>query len=135
MAKRVIFVFSCFVLLFCFNGCFQEDAKMVGNSKTSSKPIVIVLVGDSTVADYPPEKELWGWGQVIPEFFNDNVTVKNWARNGRSSKSFIKEGLWDKALADRADYIMIQFGHNDCPGKGGEQPTRMVTIRTIFSNI
>ena len=91
---------------------------MVGNSKISSKPIVIVLVGDSTMADYPPKDKLRGWGQVIPEFFNGNVTVKNFAKNGRSSKSFIKEGLWDRALADKADYVMIQFGHNDCPGKG-----------------
>jgi lysophospholipase L1-like esterase len=118
MIRRVIFVFSCFVLLFCFNGCFQKDAGMVQTEKVSLKPIVIVLVGDSTVADYPPEKKLRGWGQVIPEFFNDDVTVKNFAKNGRSSKSFIKEGLWDKALADKADYVMIQFGHNDCPGKG-----------------
>jgi lysophospholipase L1-like esterase len=87
-------------------------------SKVSSKPIVIVLVGDSTVADYPPGDELRGWGQVIPEFFNDNVTVRNFAKNGRSSKSFIKEGFWDEALAGGADYVMIQFGHNDCPGKG-----------------
>ena len=118
MVRQLVFVFLCLVLLFCFNGCFREDAKMAGSSKVSSKPIVIVLVGDSTVADYPPESEMRGWGQVIPEFFNDNVTIKNFAKNGRSSKSFIKEGLWDKALAEKADYVMIQFGHNDCPGKG-----------------
>lgn len=86
--------------------------------RVSSEPIVLVLVGDSTVADYAPEENLRGWGQIIPEFFNGNVTVRNFARNGRSSKSFIKEGLWDEALAAGADYVMIQFGHNDCPGKG-----------------
>jgi lysophospholipase L1-like esterase len=87
------------------------------NDANSLKPIVLVLIGDSTVADYPPEKQLRGWGQVLPEFFNDKVTIKNCARNGRSSKSFIQEGLWDKALEIKADYIFIQFGHNDCPGK------------------
>lgn len=91
---------------------------MAKTNKISLKPIVIVLVGDSTVADYALQDERRGWGQMIPEFFNDNVTIKNCARNGRSSKSFIKEGLWDKALENKADYIMIQFGHNDCPGKG-----------------
>ena len=58
------------------------------------------------------------WGQVFGEFFNDRVTVLNHARSGRSSKSFIREGLWKKALAAKGDYVLIQFGHNDCPGKG-----------------
>lgn len=91
---------------------------VTGTDKISSEPIAIVLVGDSTVADYALQDKLRGWGQIIPEFFNDDVTVKNFAKNGRSSKSFIREGLWDTALAAGADYVMIQFGHNDCPGKG-----------------
>jgi lysophospholipase L1-like esterase len=118
MVKQVIFVFLCLVLLICFYGCFQEEAKVAQNSKISQEPIMIVLVGDSTVANYSPKDQRRGWGQVIPEFFNSNVMIRNWARNGRSSKSFIREGLWDKALAQKADFVMIQFGHNDCPGKG-----------------
>ncbi|MFH1303710.1 MAG: rhamnogalacturonan acetylesterase [Planctomycetota bacterium] len=85
-------------------------------------PIRILLIGDSTVATYnkPPKDrpDLTGWGQVFGEFFNDNVTILNHAASGRSSKSFIKEGRWKKAVAEKADYLFIQFGHNDCPGKG-----------------
>jgi lysophospholipase L1-like esterase len=85
-------------------------------------PVCVVLVGDSTVASYanPPKDrpDLTGWGQVFGEFFNNQVTVLNHARSGRSSKSFIREGWWGNALAAKADYIFIQFGHNDCPGKG-----------------
>jgi lysophospholipase L1-like esterase len=118
MKKRIIFTSLFLVILFCLTGCYQESKLTKTDIDTDAlKPIVIVLVGDSTVADYPPEKELQGWGQVLPEFFNDKVTIKNYARNGRSSKSFIKEGLWDKAIETKADYIFIQFGHNDCPGK------------------
>jgi lysophospholipase L1-like esterase len=118
MKKRIIFTALFLAALFYFTGCNQE-AKMSKTDIDSNalKPIVIALVGDSTVADYPPEKQLQGWGQVLPEFFNDKVTIKNFARNGRSSKSFIKEGLWDNVLLSKADYIFIQFGHNDCPGK------------------
>ncbi len=123
MIRRIIFAFSCVAALFCFNGCLAENAKINKDNKISLKPIVIVLVGDSTVADYALENELRGWGQIIPEYFNDKVTIKNCARNGRSSKSFIKEGLWDKAMETKADYVMIQFGHNDCPGKGGDRTT------------
>ena len=45
------------------------------------------------------------------------------AANGRSSKSFIDEGRWAEALAKRGQYYLIQFGHNDEPGKGPERET------------
>ncbi len=80
--------------------------------------ITIVVVGDSTVASYPAERKILGWGQVLPEFLDMDVRCVNLARSGRSSKSFIREGLWDKALARKPDVVLIQFGHNDCPGKG-----------------
>ncbi len=89
-----------------------------------SKPIRIVLVGDSTVASYahPPKDrpDLTGWGQVFGALFNDRVTVLNHAQSGRSTKSFVAEGLWQKALAAKPDYIFIQFGHNDSHTKDGK---------------
>jgi pectinesterase len=51
------------------------------------------------------------------------VKLTNTARGGRSSMSFIKEGWWEKALALKADYYLIQFGHNDEPGKPGRSTT------------
>jgi len=53
----------------------------------------------------------------------DSADCINLARNGRSSKSFIAEGLWAAALEAKADYILIQFGHNDMPGKGPDRET------------
>lgn len=87
------------------------------------RQLTVVLVGDSTVADYPPERVEMGWGQALPQFLDDRVRVVNWARNGRSSKSFRAEGWWEKALADKGDYVLIQFGHNDNAGKGPERET------------
>lgn len=78
-----------------------------------SGPQKIVIVGDSTVANYPLTVPDRGWGQFIGEYFNDTVTVSNTARNGRSTKTFITEGLWTKALAEKPNYVLIQFGHND----------------------
>lgn len=87
-----------------------------------AKPIRVALIGDSTVASYanPPadRPDLTGWGQVLGELFQDHVKVLNHAASGRSSKSFLSEGRWPKVLADRPDYVCIQFGHNDQPGKG-----------------
>jgi len=70
-------------------------------------PVKIVLVGDSTV------NAGGGWGKGFCDIVTKNVTCVNDALNGRSSKSFIDEGAWAKALAEKGDYYLIQFGHND----------------------
>jgi rhamnogalacturonyl hydrolase YesR/lysophospholipase L1-like esterase len=76
----------------------------------------IFLVGDSTMADKPPTgNPERGWGQALPLFFRDAVRIENHARNGRSTKSFLREGRWDTVCARLRpdDYVLIQFGHND----------------------
>ncbi len=79
-------------------------------------PPTIFLAGDSTLAnkadDRRPET---GWGEMLSEFFNAPVVVDNHARNGRSTKSFRDEGLWQNMLAKvrPGDYVFIEFGHND----------------------
>ena len=70
-------------------------------------PFKIVLVGDSTVATEG------GWGPAFCATITSNVACVDLARNGRSSKSYIDEGLWKNALAENAQYYLIQFGHND----------------------
>jgi lysophospholipase L1-like esterase len=77
------------------------------------RPIKIVIAGDSTVANYPPEQPARGWGMYLPEYFQPNVTFVNLAKNGRSTKTFRSEGLWVKALSEKPDFVLIQFGHND----------------------
>lgn len=80
--------------------------------------IRVVLVGDSTVTDSA------GCGLGFRQFVDDTrVELINTAMGGRSSMSFIKEGRWDKALALKGDYYLIQFGHNDEPGKPGRSTT------------
>ena len=73
-------------------------------------------MGDSTVNDEG------GWGPGFAASYSTAQT-RNRASNGRSSKSFIDEGRWANALADKPDYVLIQFGHNDQPGKGPERET------------
>ena len=81
----------------------------------------IVLVGDSTVNDEG------GWGEgfrlSLDKAVQPPYEVINLAKNGRSSKSFRDEGLWAPALAAKPAYILIQFGHNDEPGKGPDRET------------
>lgn len=87
----------------------------------AQKPIKIVLAGDSTVNDEG------GWGEGFRKSFGPPVEVINLAKNGRSSKSFRDEGLWAPALTVKPDYILIQFGHNDEPGKGADRETDPAT--------
>lgn len=83
----------------------------------AQQPIKIILVGDSTVNDEG------GWGEGFRKSLGPTVEVINLAKNGRSSKSFRDEGLWAPALAAKPDFILIQFGHNDEPGKGRDRET------------
>ena len=80
-----------------------------------------MLVGDSTVNDGQ------GWGSGFKKLLKPGAGCINWAKNGRSSKSFINEGLWENALAEKPDYVLIQFGHNDMPGKGPDRETNPAT--------
>lgn len=77
----------------------------------------IFMIGDSTMANKPYENQNpeRGWGMVLQGFFTDDIVVDNHAVNGRSSKSFIDEGRWQKVLdkIKPGDYVIIQFGHND----------------------
>jgi lysophospholipase L1-like esterase len=83
----------------------------------------VLLIGDSTVCDFPPDRDMQGWGQALPHFFASTVSFLNAAASGRSSKSFRNEGLWEKALTFQPDFVFIQFGHNDQPAKGPERAT------------
>lgn len=91
----------------------------------SSTNVTIVLVGDSTVTDNA------GWGLGFKQFLKESAHCINTARGGRSSESFRREGRWTNALALKGDYYLIQFGHNNEPGK----PGRSTDMATFVSNM
>lgn len=87
----------------------------------AAQPIKIALAGDSTVNDEG------GWGIGFRASFGPDVEVINLARNGRSTKSFRDEGAWAKVLEAKPSWVLIQFGHNDVPGKGPDRETDAAT--------
>ena len=94
-----IIYFSIVILLFAF--AYQQ------------KP-TLYIIGDSTVRN--SNKETWGWGTLISDFFDSTrIDVSNNAMAGRSTRTFIKEGRWDKVLSGlkKGDFVMMQFGHNE----------------------
>ena len=100
-----------------------------GDAPKPINPSKVILVGDSTTA------VIGGWG---PSFCAYHVTsfaaCVNLARGGRSSGSYRAEGSWDVALGEmrtpgyRKVWVLIQFGHNDQPGK----PGRSTDLETEF---
>jgi len=88
-----------------------------GSSRKKGRPVVF-LIGDSTMKngqDNGSNKQ-WGWGHFFWESCDTTkVSVENHALGGRSSRTYITEGLWDKVMTgvQKGDYVIIQFGHND----------------------
>lgn len=101
-----------------FLGVFLLSAQ-----SSSLDAIKVVLVGDSTVTDAS------GWGLGFAKLFKPEAKVVNAAKSGRSSKSFIDEKHWKAVLEQKPDWILIQFGHNDQPGKG---PARETDCKTTY---
>lgn len=90
------------------------------------------MIGDSTMANKPleenPER---GWGQLFPMYWDESVEIHNHAKNGRSTKSFREEGLWEEVLQQLKpdDWVFIQFGHNDSKS---EDPKRYAAPQTDY---
>ncbi|TRZ46481.1 rhamnogalacturonan acetylesterase [Robertkochia solimangrovi] len=98
-----------------------------------AQEVTLYTCGDSTMADKSkpeinPEK---GWGQLLPEFFSDRIRIENHAVNGRSTRSFIDEGRWEKVynMLKKGDYVFIQFGHND---QKDQDPKRYTNPHTAY---
>ena len=94
---------SCFFLI-SFN--FQTD-----------KP-TLYIIGDSTVRNGSGKgtDSLFGWGSVIaPHFDTNRLDIQNHAIGGRSSRTFLTDGRWEKILTNlhEGDFVIMQFGHND----------------------
>jgi lysophospholipase L1-like esterase len=92
----------------------------------------LFLVGDSIIktGNGTGEGGQWGWGsEIIPLFDPARIHVYNEAHGGRSSRSYIEEGLWAKIL-DRlqpGDFILLQFGHNDSSNSQGHPDRATIT--------
>lgn len=88
-----------------------------GSSRKKGRPVVF-LIGDSTMKNGKDDgsNDQWGWGHFFWENVDTTkVSVENHALGGRSSRTYITEGLWAKVLSavEPGDYVIAQFGHND----------------------
>lgn len=116
-----------FLVLILTFGCKSAQ------TSDENSAVVIYTIGDSTMANKPnpsenPER---GWIQTLGQFFNEKVTIKNHAVNGRSTRSFRDLKHWQPVLdsLQPGNYVFIQFGHND--GKDTD-PTRYTNPQTSY---
>lgn len=81
---------------------------------------VLFFTGDSTVKNADNDDDgMWGWAALASTVFDESkITLRNAAKAGRSTRSYIREGLWEEVYnsLQPGDFVTIQFGHNDiCP--------------------
>jgi lysophospholipase L1-like esterase len=91
----------------------------------------IFIAGDSTAAK-GPSVDQQGWAEPFVTYFDiAKINIANRARGGRSSRTFITEGLWDQLIAQvkAGDTVIIQFGHNDSGGLNEEPPGSKLPLR------
>ena len=90
-----------------------------GENREDGKPMVFIT-GDSTVKNKDKDKDgMWGWGSQAGLIFDPaKITWQNVAMAGRSTRSYLREGRWEKVYnaLRPGDFVLLQFGHNDiCP--------------------
>lgn len=129
---KLLLIFTMkFPVLLAWLGCLLA---VVANAQETIP--TLHLVGDSTMATKqkdPPNPET-GWGQALEQLLRpEAVKVANHAVNGRSTKSFIDEGRWDKVVAALrpGDFVIVQFGHND---EKSNDPKRFAAPRGAYQD-
>lgn len=106
-----------FSMKFRFIYLLLVSTLLLSFSFNTPKP-TLYIIGDSTVKNGAGKgaDDMWGWGSLIQEFFDTTkISIENHAIGGRSSRTFLTDGRWDKILPNlkKGDFLLIQFGHND----------------------
>ncbi|MEU3937761.1 rhamnogalacturonan acetylesterase [Streptomyces sp. NPDC029044] len=94
----------------------------------------IFLVGDSTVCDQPGDPYS-GWGQQLPQYLREGVSVANYADSGESTVSYLgNPQLWAtvRPLIRPGDPVLVQLAHND---KTTDEATYRANLETLVAGI
>ena len=115
-------------LLSAMTFCASAWAADPADTKKSDRLPTLFIIGDSTVRN--GTKGQVGWGDPIADLFDAaKIRVVNRALGGRSSRTYLTEGLWDRVLTEvqPGDFVIMQFGHND--GGGLSDPRGRASIK------
>jgi rhamnogalacturonan acetylesterase len=106
----------------------QETAAPTNPAAIPTLHPALFLIGDSIMKTGTPPGDHGPYGmgyEIAPLFDPAKIHVYNEAAGGRSSRSYIAEGLWAKNLArmQPGDFVIIMFGHNDA-NNSNDHPDR-----------
>ena len=94
----------------------MRNVQLPAYKRSDNKPVVFIT-GDSTVKNADKDEDgMWGWGAVANTVFDESkIDIVNAAMAGRSCRSYLNEGRWDRVYNSLkpGDFVLIQFGHND----------------------
>jgi len=92
------------------------------------------LVGDSTVCDQPAEPYT-GWGQQLPQYLRQGVSVANYADSGESTVTYLgNPQLWAtvRPLIRHGDLVLVQLAHND---KTTDEATYRANLEALVAGV
>src|ERR1700733_14688992 len=95
--------------------------------RATGTTVRIDLIGDSTQTNNA------GYGRGFCANVTAQVDCVNMAKGGASTKTFREQGLWERSLQTKPDYMLIQFGHNDMESK--EHLPRQTTVAEYVANL
>lgn len=134
--KYLKWLTACVAVLFVCGAALQRPVHifMAGDSTMALKPLYKTYYQPATGYAEPDEWPERGWGQLLPEFFDDRVVIADYAQNGRSTRTFIEQGWWQKIMdqLQAGDYVVIQFGHND---QAEDRPDKYVPLEDYKKNL
>jgi lysophospholipase L1-like esterase len=103
---------------------------------TEDAPITLVMIGDSTVADFAINNNWFsGWGQGIYGYLKPNVRVVNLARAGNSTKFFLNSNEMQTMLRIKPDFVLVHFGFADTHWPGVDFLDHVTTITEYEANL
>ena len=129
-------IYALFALLGFFAAPLLAQETPVTNVEPLPEPLpekplpTLWLIGDSTVKNGTKGQQ--GWGEAIGQHFDmTKIRVENRARGGRSSRTFLTEGLWNSVLENLGpgDFVLMQFGHNDGGKPEGVYPQGRASLK------
>jgi lysophospholipase L1-like esterase len=138
--KQVLFVtWSLWVVALISHASLAQEVHQPDATVRHADRPALFVAGDSTAAPSPKEGQE-GWGTPFGAYFDPSkIDVINAARGGRSSRTFITEGHWERLVANirPGDFVLIQFGHNDAGALNEEPPgsTRPLRARGTIPGI
>ena len=129
MKKNIAVILIAWILAIAAIPAFAEE----------DNRLKIYIVGDSTSQTYKQSTDFpqYGWGQVLGDFFTDDIAVENRAVGGMSTKRYYNKGRLANVLEEikPGDYLFIQFGINDDDRSVPEKYTPVDEYKSILTEL